>query len=962
MQTKLSLFCEKVIEAGWLAALILVPVYFNIYSARTFEPDKLTLMRSIVLVMILAWLIKVAEIGVGGAASYGGKETADVTSGTKARRGIRKLLDIPLLLPTLFLVLVYIISTIFSISPKVSLWGSYQRMQGTYTFLSYVVIFAMIAMHLRARAQVDRLVTTVILASLPVGLYGIIQHYGLDPLPWAGDVTTRVASSLGNAIFVASYLIMVIPLVLARLLDSMVAIVSEEEASWGHTLLAAVYIFILAVDIITVLFSKSRGPQLGLLAGMFFFGLLALLVLYRRRGAGESLGFGDGLRSLLEIAGPLGFGGVLGAILYRLVGPVSVGQANLDLWAFVAAGILLGALASVLVVALQAALHRGWSRLWLNWALLALFMAVFISSLNVPNTPFISLRSLPTVGRLTQFFQPGEGSGRVRVLIWQGVINLIAPHEPLGIPGELSDPFNVVRPLIGYGPESMFNAFAKVYPPELAHVEARGSSADRSHNESFDALAMTGILGIVAYYFLMFSLFYYLLKAVGWIPDDTARRRLIVLLGVGGLLGVVVPRVVTGDFVFSGVGLPAGMLLMMFAYLVWQALAGASGSEHIDNGAGDQGGVAAQSASSHEGLLLIGVFSALVAHFVEVHFVFSIAATYLYFWAYAGVVVAWTLRAPETSQSPITAEDNFEPIDEVSAPQPARRSGRKRKRRRRKPASQTTVSATAPTGTKSPPREDWETWLGVWGLVIAIILIAMIFDFITGQFDIARGSFSTIWIFAIVWGLGLVIGVGEIAVRLGTWQKPINWARALLLYCVTSLGYTFFYLMLHRWQLRPRNVSAVGDPIRAVMIGANVFNGVFFLFYAAIGLLILLIALMLAIPFFRRQPTWRAANWWLYPVLIIATGALILTKNINVVRADMYLKQGEQYRNQGQYDSAVALHQRSIQLDRDEDFYYLMLALDHQLKAQDSRIPGEQQARAWVEGEQVDLGASHAPR
>ena len=67
MQTKLSLFCEKVIEAGWLAALILVPVFFNIYSARTFEPDKLTLMRSIALVMALAWLIKVAETGIGGA-------------------------------------------------------------------------------------------------------------------------------------------------------------------------------------------------------------------------------------------------------------------------------------------------------------------------------------------------------------------------------------------------------------------------------------------------------------------------------------------------------------------------------------------------------------------------------------------------------------------------------------------------------------------------------------------------------------------------------------------------------------------------------------------------------------------------------------------------------------------------------------------------------------------------------
>jgi tetratricopeptide (TPR) repeat protein len=110
---------------------------------------------------------------------------------------------------------------------------------------------------------------------------------------------------------------------------------------------------------------------------------------------------------------------------------------------------------------------------------------------------------------------------------------------------------------------------------------------------------------------------------------------------------------------------------------------------------------------------------------------------------------------------------------------------------------------------------------------------------------------------------------------------------------------------------------------------------------------------MQAIPFFRRQPTWRAANWWLYPILILAVGAGVLFKNIDVVRADMYLKQGEQYRGQRQYDSAIALHQRSIGFDPDEDFYYLMLALDHQLKGQDGRVPGKERAQAWAEGEEI---------
>lgn len=45
--TKLSAYCSRVIEAGWIAAVVLVPLYFNVYSSRVFEPDKLTLLRSI---------------------------------------------------------------------------------------------------------------------------------------------------------------------------------------------------------------------------------------------------------------------------------------------------------------------------------------------------------------------------------------------------------------------------------------------------------------------------------------------------------------------------------------------------------------------------------------------------------------------------------------------------------------------------------------------------------------------------------------------------------------------------------------------------------------------------------------------------------------------------------------------------------------------------------------------------
>jgi hypothetical protein len=63
-QTRLSVFCDKVLESGWLLAAIMAPLFFDVYSSRVFEPDKITLVRSLAVVMCAAWLIRVLESGL----------------------------------------------------------------------------------------------------------------------------------------------------------------------------------------------------------------------------------------------------------------------------------------------------------------------------------------------------------------------------------------------------------------------------------------------------------------------------------------------------------------------------------------------------------------------------------------------------------------------------------------------------------------------------------------------------------------------------------------------------------------------------------------------------------------------------------------------------------------------------------------------------------------------------------
>ena len=60
-QTSLGILCDQVIEAGWLGLVVVVPLFLNVYSYRSFEPDKIALLRSIALAMTAAWMIKMLE-------------------------------------------------------------------------------------------------------------------------------------------------------------------------------------------------------------------------------------------------------------------------------------------------------------------------------------------------------------------------------------------------------------------------------------------------------------------------------------------------------------------------------------------------------------------------------------------------------------------------------------------------------------------------------------------------------------------------------------------------------------------------------------------------------------------------------------------------------------------------------------------------------------------------------------
>ncbi|HSO26559.1 MAG TPA: hypothetical protein VLS48_00710, partial [Anaerolineales bacterium] len=296
MQSKLNRYALAVMEAAWLAAVIRVPVFFNVYSSRIFEPDKITLLRTLALVTLAAWIVAQVE----GRRAGGGEPL-----GVRIKAWLRR----PLVLPVVGLAVVYLLATAFSVTPAISLWGSYQRLQGLYTTLAYLVIFMTMATTLREWAQVERLMTAVIVASLPVALYGVLQRYGLDPIPWGGDVSVRIAANMGNSIFIAAYMIMAFPLTVGRIVRAFQAILKENGRLAAETTRATFYIFIGAVQVIALYMSGSRGPVMGWLAGLFVTALLFSL-LWRKRGlaaavVGAALVVGAFLFALNIEGGPL---------------------------------------------------------------------------------------------------------------------------------------------------------------------------------------------------------------------------------------------------------------------------------------------------------------------------------------------------------------------------------------------------------------------------------------------------------------------------------------------------------------------------------------------------------------------------------------------------------------------------------------------------------------------------------
>ena len=243
---------------------VLLPLAFNPFATQPSEAVKAAVLQAITISMVIACIVSTLQKRT--------TQSGSPLSGGRSLAASSWLTDNVLVIPVLVYAGVYCVATITSIEPRQSFWGMSTR-QGTLTVMYLVIFFILIAGALRSSAQVERLITTLIVVSVPVAMYGWLQYLGLDPLDWDTTSLSPVHSTVGYSLYLGAFLAMLIPFTLYRVFG---------DAAHGIKR-SFPYLIILVLQVMCLLFTLSRGAWLGLLGGVTVFFWLMTYRWRRRR-------------------------------------------------------------------------------------------------------------------------------------------------------------------------------------------------------------------------------------------------------------------------------------------------------------------------------------------------------------------------------------------------------------------------------------------------------------------------------------------------------------------------------------------------------------------------------------------------------------------------------------------------------------------------------------------------------
>ncbi|MDR4505200.1 MAG: O-antigen ligase family protein [Candidatus Scalindua sp.] len=277
-QTGAGLFYNQTIVAILFVIVIAVPLFYDVRLYSVFDLSKITILSILIFAIVAVWSLKTLTICWKGK-NDAGSVRGHVMGGRGERSGFSGYhsssspFTMPLYLPVSAFVFVSAIATFFSISPFMSLFGTYKRYDGLVSTLVYVILFYTVV-HFIERKRVPVFLDVIISTACVAAVYGIFQHFGLDLYQWSTDFGfgIRVSSTFGHPAFFSAFLIMVIPLVLVKIFSRRI---------WYQS---ALYMAILALLLFAFYYTKTRAAFLGLLiSSIFFFSLIGKKTLFTHK-------------------------------------------------------------------------------------------------------------------------------------------------------------------------------------------------------------------------------------------------------------------------------------------------------------------------------------------------------------------------------------------------------------------------------------------------------------------------------------------------------------------------------------------------------------------------------------------------------------------------------------------------------------------------------------------------------
>jgi O-antigen ligase/tetratricopeptide (TPR) repeat protein len=149
------------------------------------------------------------------------------------------------------LLIVMFFADLFGMHPLSSFWSNFERMDGyvslVHTFLYMVVVGSVMT----TKEQWQKLLNTSLVVAFLVALYGLAQYGGL-----VGEGTTRIDSQLGNAAYMAVYMLFHIFFAFWLFVET-----KQQTSKVMYGALAALLTFVLIE-------TGTRGTALGLLVGV----------------------------------------------------------------------------------------------------------------------------------------------------------------------------------------------------------------------------------------------------------------------------------------------------------------------------------------------------------------------------------------------------------------------------------------------------------------------------------------------------------------------------------------------------------------------------------------------------------------------------------------------------------------------------------------------------------------------